>query len=73
MFYIDGELLTVGTTKGKSYLNSHPAIISTFQSHFLYGMDIVKILGTRNCHSHTYSSFADDFEGKQLPQFRMPR
>ena len=26
MFYIDGELVTVGTTKGKSYLNSHLAI-----------------------------------------------
>ena len=37
MFYIDGELVTVGTKKGKSYRNSHPAIISTFQSHFLYG------------------------------------
>ena len=31
-------------------------------------MDIVKILGTRNCHSYTYSSFSDDFESKQPPQ-----
>lgn len=68
MFYIDGELVTVGTTKGKSYLNSHPAIISTIQSHFLYGIGIVM----RNCHSYSYtyiySSFADDFESKQPPQ-----
>ena len=37
MFYIDRELVTVGTRKGKSYLNSHPAIMS----HFLYGIVIV--------------------------------
>ena len=37
MYYIDGELVTVGTKKGKAYLTSHPAILATFQSHFLYG------------------------------------
>ena len=37
MYYIDGEIVTGGTKKGKSYLNSHPAIMATFQSHFLYG------------------------------------
>ena len=37
MYYVDGEVATVGTKKGKSYLNSHPAIIATFQSLFLYG------------------------------------
>ena len=37
MYCLDGEVVTVGTRKGKAYLNSHPAILSTFQSKFLYG------------------------------------
>ena len=36
MYYFDGEIVTVGTTKGKAYLNSHPAILAAYQAEFLY-------------------------------------
>ena len=36
MYYLDKEIITVGTKKGKVYLNSHPAIVATFQAEFLY-------------------------------------
>ena len=45
MIYIDGETVTVGTKGGKAYLSSHPAILSSFQSHFLYGQFIYTIQG----------------------------
>ena len=39
MFYTsDGQTLTIGTAKGKKFLESHPAILSSFNTHFLYGM-----------------------------------
>lgn len=47
MYYIDGETVTVGTKGGKAYLNSHPAILSSFQSQFLYGQFHFTIQG--NC------------------------
>ena len=37
MYYLDGKIVTMGTTKGKAYLNSHPAILATYQAEFLYG------------------------------------
>ena len=37
MYYLNGELVTVGSKKGKDYLTSHPAILATFQAKFLYG------------------------------------
>ena len=56
--------MTVGTKKGKSYLNSHPAIMATFQSQFLYGIHLniritVIVLSTVCLH------LADDFHSKQ--------
>ena len=35
MYYMDGQVVTVGTEGGKAYLISHPAILSKFQSEFL--------------------------------------
>ena len=59
MFYVDGELITVGTRTGKSYLNSHPAIMATFQSHFLYGIELYYHYCSLFCFS-----YAGDFSSK---------
>ena len=37
MMFLDGQTVTVGTPLGKQFLQSHPAIISSFNSFFLYG------------------------------------
>ena len=37
MMFIDGKIVTIGTALGKQFLQSHPAIISAFNSFFLYG------------------------------------
>ena len=36
MMFVDGQVITVGTPEGKKFLQTHPAIISSFNSHFLY-------------------------------------
>ena len=64
MYYIDGELVTVGTKKGKSYLNSHPAILATFQSQCLYGKHLDIIMFYHPCTYSYMSLFADDFQSK---------
>ena len=48
MYYMNGEIMTVGTKKGKDYLTSHPAILSTFQAKFLYGKSTITILKVNN-------------------------
>ena len=80
MYYLDGEIVTVGTQGGKAYLNSHPAILATFQANFLYG-EFAKVAHPRNGKAeshmemtlmlsiyvwliHTISSFSH--EGKKL-------
>ena len=37
MMFVDGQTITVGSTKGKEFLLSHPAILSSFNTFFLYG------------------------------------
>ena len=37
MYYMDGQVVTVGTERGNAYIISHPAILSKFQAEFLYG------------------------------------
>ncbi len=37
MMFVDGQVITVGTPKGKNFLQTHPAIVSSFNSYFLYG------------------------------------
>ena len=37
MMFVDKKVLSVGTTDGKKFLQSHPAILSSFSSYFLYG------------------------------------
>ncbi|XP_064390205.1 uncharacterized protein LOC135338113 isoform X2 [Halichondria panicea] len=36
MMFVDKKVLSVGTTDGKKFLQSHPAILSSFSSYFLY-------------------------------------
>ena len=37
MIFVDGQVVTVGTPKGKKILQTHPAIISSFDAYFLDG------------------------------------
>ena len=37
MMFVDGQVVTIGTPKGKKFLQTHPAIISSFNAYFLYG------------------------------------
>lgn len=37
MMSVNGETLKVGTHKGKQFLQSHSAILSSFHAYFLYG------------------------------------
>lgn len=37
MMFVGGQEVTVGTPKGKKFLQTHPAIISSFNAYFLYG------------------------------------
>lgn len=37
MMFFDGQTVTVGTTDGKKFVLSHAAILSSFNSYFLYG------------------------------------
>ena len=36
MMFVDGQVVTIGTPKGK-FLQTHPAIIASFNAYFLYG------------------------------------
>ena len=48
MYYMNGEIMTVGMKKGKDYLTSHPAILSTFQAKVLYGKSTITVLKVNN-------------------------
>lgn len=37
MMFVDGQVVTIGTPKGKKFLQTHPAILSSFNAYFLYG------------------------------------
>ncbi len=37
LMVFDGQTITVGSTKGKQFLHSHPAILSSFNAYFHYG------------------------------------
>ena len=39
MYYMDGQVVTVGTERGNAYLISHPAILSKFQAEILSYID----------------------------------
>ena len=38
MMYVDGKIVTVGTELGKQFLQKHPAVLTSFNSFFVYGM-----------------------------------
>ena len=45
-----GQTVTLGTAEGKQFLVTHPAVLSAFNSHFLYGtflFDITMLYDTR--------------------------
>ncbi len=41
MMFVDGQVSTViGTPKGKDFLQTHPAIVSSFNAYFQYGTSL---------------------------------
>ncbi len=41
MMFVDGQVITViGTPKGKDFLQTHPAIVSSFGAYFKYGTSL---------------------------------
>ncbi len=40
MLFVDGQVITVGTPKGKNFLQTHPAIVSSFNAYFQYGTSL---------------------------------
>ena len=66
MMFIDGQVVTIGPPKGKKFLQTHPAILSSFNAYFLYGKGeriiLVLLCFMANIVIHTVDDLSNKYQ-----------